>query len=481
VTRSSASTLAAVLLASGCLVGPEPALAHAPTTTTVQFDREVVHVLDDHCAMCHEERGLAFPLLSYEQTYAARWKIRQDVLDRHMAPWAAVSGYGEFANSNALTQREIDFLVSWAESFGPRNNGEVYTGIAAAPAAPKVIQAHFDFARWTLGSPDRQLTLPANTVEPLPSEAVRQITLDPGLSSDRWLRGLEYKPGDRRVVRAVSFTIRETGQWIGSWSPWYGFASLPQGLAYRLPAGSHIVAEIHYHGASEPVAERGSLALYFSNQPSARTVVTLAVNAQAVPAVPGKLLAARRLDTDVSILALQPQLAPGVQSIEVSARAPDGSIQVLLFARDVPLGWPTSYVLRRPVSLARGTELSVIEHCASDVSAPADGLSVMFTAYTGPAVATDESSAESAAQPAPAGGQRFKLTGTVKSVDAADGRLIVQHGPIPGLMGAMTMSYNARKPEDLQGVRAGDEIRSDVVVSDAGTYLEHIEVIRPAK
>ena len=34
-----------------------------------------------------------------------------------MSPWAAVPGYGDFANDNGLTQREIDFLVSWAESY----------------------------------------------------------------------------------------------------------------------------------------------------------------------------------------------------------------------------------------------------------------------------------------------------------------------------------------------------------------------------
>ncbi len=70
-----------------------------------------------------------------------------------MPPWAAVPGYGEFANDNALTQREIDFLVSWAESYGPRNNGEVFRGTTVhAPAKP--VQARTDFEEWELGKPD---------------------------------------------------------------------------------------------------------------------------------------------------------------------------------------------------------------------------------------------------------------------------------------------------------------------------------------
>ncbi len=121
---------AAALSAVGCLLSPRAVFAHAQATTTVQFDREIVRILNNHCVMCHMENGPAFPLVTYEQTYAARWKIRQSVLNRHMTPWPAVPGYGDFANDNGLTQREIDFLVSWAESYGPRNNGAVYTGVA---------------------------------------------------------------------------------------------------------------------------------------------------------------------------------------------------------------------------------------------------------------------------------------------------------------------------------------------------------------
>ena len=346
-------------LAAG-LALPWTAHAHAPLTTTVQFDREVVRILDNHCVMCHVEKGPSFPLVTYEQTYAARWKIRQNVLDRRMAPWAAVSGYGDFANSNGLTQREIDFLVSWSESFGPRNNGEVYTGIAAATAAPKVIQAHTDLDQWVLGNPDVRLALP---------ESNQRITIDPKLTTDRWLRGLEYKPGDRQAVHAVSFAVQETGQWLGSWTPWYGFVSLPRGLAYKLPARAHIVADIQPSGGQS----QGTLGLYFSDQPSQRVVTSLTLDTKATT----------RLEADTNILALEPKIRPGLQSVEVAARAPDGTTRVLLFARDIPTAWPTPYVFRQPVALPKGTELTVIEHPAPGA---AGTMPVLFSTYQGTAL-----------------------------------------------------------------------------------------------
>ncbi len=463
---------AAALGACGLLLGsPMAVLAHAQVTTTVQFDREIVHILDNHCVMCHAAGGLAFPLVTYEQTYRARWQIRQDALSRHMAPWAAVAGYGEFANDNALTQREIDFLSSWAESYGPRNNGQVYT---TAAAAPEVVQAHFDFNRWALGAPDVRLSLAARAVPPGHTAVIQRVTLDPKLSAARWLRGLEYKPGDRSVVHGVSFFLQETGQWLGSWTPWHPFMSLPEGSAWRLPAGSHIATEILYYGTSAPVTDSGSLGLYFSSaQPATpRSVTSLTLEAKGPGAV---RKAATTLAEDTNVLALQPQLIPGVESIEVAAHKPDGAVQILLFARDIPLDWPTPYVLARPVPLSKGTRLSVIEHYAAGAAASA--ATVTVTLVPGAALATE-------APHAPAGPpstQRFKLTGTVKSVDIDSGRVLVQHGEIPGFMAAMTMSYSVGKTSDLKQVAAGDQIQSDVVTGAAGTYLENIKVIKKAR
>ena len=79
------------------------AFSHETLTTTVLFDREIVRILDKHCVMCHMEKGPSFPLETYEQTWLQKRPIRADVIARHMPPWAAVPGYGQFANDNGLT------------------------------------------------------------------------------------------------------------------------------------------------------------------------------------------------------------------------------------------------------------------------------------------------------------------------------------------------------------------------------------------
>ncbi|HSU89162.1 MAG TPA: hypothetical protein VLL56_10020, partial [Terriglobia bacterium] len=91
--------MALALIAAWCSTG----LSHETLTTTVLFDREIVRILNKHCIMCHTESGPSFPLETYEQTWLQGRKIRADIIARHMPPWSAVPGYGQFANDNSLT------------------------------------------------------------------------------------------------------------------------------------------------------------------------------------------------------------------------------------------------------------------------------------------------------------------------------------------------------------------------------------------
>jgi len=331
------------------------ALPHETLTTTVLFDREIVRILDAHCVMCHAANGLSFPLETYEQTQVRGRKIRADVIARHMPPWAAFPGYGQFANDNSLTLRETQFIVSWVEGLGPRNAGNVFLNITDAAKRPQEVRAHNDFGHWALSEPDLMRPLPATTIAARSADQIKRTVIDLGLTAERRVKAVEYMPGDYRVVRAAFFTIQETGQWIGSWTPWHSSMNLPTGAAFRLPKGSHIVAEIHYRGSAEQVSDRGTLGLHFADTRAQDQVSDLVLEGKGTQ----KVRATTRLSADTRIIALRPEVQPGVQSLEVAARKPDGSTEVMLFARDIPLDWPTPYIFKQPVALPRGTELSV--------------------------------------------------------------------------------------------------------------------------
>ncbi len=352
-----------------------PVRTHETVTTTVLFDREIVRILNSHCVMCHVEGGPSFPLATYEQVWVQKRKISAAVIARHMPPWAAFSGYGRFANENVVTLRESQFIVSWMEGLGPRNAGKVFTNTAdPSTPAPPAIRAHIEFKVWQVGPPDLIRELDPITVEPKRGDAVVRTVVDAGLASDRLVRAVEYMPGDRRVVRAAFFTVQETGQWLGSWTPWYGFVKLPPGAAYRLPADAHIAAEIHYRSSNERVVDRGRLGLFFETGATAQPVSDLVLDSSGT-APPNSASTRVRAETvlaaDTDVIAMRPEMLAGVRSVEVVARRPDGGTEVLLFEKDIPLDWPTPYILARPALLHRGTILSATAYYANNTASPA--------------------------------------------------------------------------------------------------------------
>jgi hypothetical protein len=211
------------------------------------------------------------------------------------------------------------------------------------------VRASIDFDHWRLGQPQVTRALPEISLEPGKGTQVKRVILPLGLPAQR-LRALEFQPGNRRFVRAAFFTVQETGQWIGSWTPWYRFSDLPKGTHIPVPASAHIVAEIHYAGVTTSVRERGTLGLYFADGGLSAPVSDLALPAS---------LPTSTLTADIKALALRVEPSPGTNSGEVSARRPDGGTQILLFAKNFDLDWPTPFVFAKPVDLPRGSQIVV--------------------------------------------------------------------------------------------------------------------------
>jgi hypothetical protein len=375
------SVLIGVAALAAAVCWSRAASPHETVTTTVLFDREIVGILNRHCVMCHVEKGPSFPLETYEQTWLQRRKISAAVLARRMPPWPAMSGYGRFANENVVTLRESQFLVSWMEGLGPRNAGKVFTNTSRPDApAQQAVRAHIDFGAWQLGQPDLVRELEPNTVLPSAgSDGIVRTVIDLGLISERRIRAFEYMPGDRRVVRDALFTVRETGQWIGSWTPWYGFVKLPRLTAYRLPSGAHLVAQIHYHQADVAVVDRGKIGLFFDAQPGSTLVSDLVIEAKGTKRLRGETT----LGADTALLALRPDAQIGLASVELSARKPDGGTEVLLFAKDFHAGWATPYIFAEPVAVPRGTTLVVTAYASGDGNtAPPGGVRMTISAHT---------------------------------------------------------------------------------------------------
>ena len=346
--KHSIATLVIALVAAWALA-PRAAYSHNPTTTTVLFNREIATLLQRKCVQCHADGKLAMPLMTFAETRPWAEAIKEETLSRRMPPWPAERGFGAYSNDIGLTPREFEFLISWID-------GGVPEGTDPAPA----LVDHGD--HWTLGTPDL-VASPSTTsaVDARSAAAFRRVTIDTGLARDAWIRAIDFKP-DARVTRAAFLSVDGTGQYLGGWTPWQSSTELPADAAFKLPARARIAVDIMYSGASQPVADKPQLALYFASAPSPTPVITTDVRAMADARTPARVVAEFKATDARALVSMRPDVPAGTRSFEIKLMRADGSRDVLLWVKDAHQLWPTPYVFKKPVSLPAGSVLQAVAY-----------------------------------------------------------------------------------------------------------------------
>jgi protein SCO1 len=74
--------------------------------------------------------------------------------------------------------------------------------------------------------------------------------------------------------------------------------------------------------------------------------------------------------------------------------------------------------------------------------------------------------------------KHYPLQGEVIFADPAKKLITIKHGDIPGLMPAMTMTYQVAEPKQIEALQPGDKISADLVVSESKGRLEKIVLVR---
>jgi hypothetical protein len=352
------------------------ASADEPVSSAVRFNREIVRILQRKCVSCHTEPGLAMPLESYQDVRSWARAIREEILERRMPPSPAANGVRPLLNDPSLTAREIALLTTWVDGGTPRGD--------AADLPPAV-----SHAPWAAGRPDLEVQLPPQKVATDDEPYVRRVTVKGGHTADRWVRGFDVAPGDKRVLRSVFVSVSDrngSDQFIGGWTAWHAMTATPAGTAHFLPAGAILNVELHYKGWTEqetPVADATIMGLYFADAApavplrTATVTATTAAAADARPRVAGELTVREA----TTVWALRPRLeagdaiAPGM--IEVKAIRPDGGIEPILWVKDHTPDWQMPFVLRDPLTLARGSRVVLVGYGAAGAKALKASLSIV--------------------------------------------------------------------------------------------------------
>jgi hypothetical protein len=353
--RTAGLFVAGAFTAGVVLLMPAYVSTHTPITTTITFQKEVSRIFQKKCFQCHTDGNLAMALTTYKEARPWAVAIKEEILERRMPPWSAVSAYGHFSNDMSLTGREVSLILSWADGGAP--SGVL---LADEDKQPQIVPS---LGMWERGAPD--LVIPVAASKKVAASARDYSTrydITTTNSTPQWVRGIQLKPSDRRVVRYGAIHDA-TGKWIGTWTPGLPLSMLPENAGLRLAARAKITVEIGYRGTEEEAPADAELGFYYAEKAPAQTVATFDVTTAPLSIAPGKtgerLRGEMTLKAATTVTALWATPGAGATSVELTAIRPDGDVEPLLFLRYLRPEWPSPYVLREPEALPAGTRLIV--------------------------------------------------------------------------------------------------------------------------
>jgi len=350
------------------------AAAQAPTYT-----KDIAPLLNDRCATCHHPNGTApFPLTVFGEVKRHATQIGDVTKRRVMPPWKVDPSNGPFVGQHPLTPDEIDLIQRWIDGGAVEGNPN-----DAVPPAQWT-------EGWQLGKPDLVVTLAQPfTLPPDGTDVFRIFVLPIPVDAQRYVRGIEFHPGNPKVVHHANIRVDATrasrdqdeadpapgytglimrsavypdGHFLG-WTPGQVAPLAPSDLAWRLAPRTDLVVEAHMQPSGKAEVVQPSVGFYFGDRPPTRTPAMLRLGRQTIDIPAGQaqyvITDSYVLPVDVDVLALQPHAHYRLRDARGEATLPDGTVKTLLHIADWDFRWQHVYRFESPLALPKGTRLSM--------------------------------------------------------------------------------------------------------------------------
>jgi tetratricopeptide (TPR) repeat protein len=251
-------------------------------------------------------------------------------------------------------------------------------------------------AGWQLGTPDLVLESSSSFTVPASGPDVYwNFIFSPNVAARRWVRAVEIRPGQPRLVhhanllidRTASARAQETAPGKGFpgmdlvllrspfdpdghflfWKPGNTPHVEPDGFAWRLDPGNDLVLNMHLQPSGKAEEVRPSIGLYFTDKPETKFPPVMELENDAaldIPAGTRDFVVSDdfRLPLDADILAVYPHAHYLGKLLEAWATLPDGSRQWLVRIPDWDSNWQAVYYYREPVFLPRDSVIHLRYH-----------------------------------------------------------------------------------------------------------------------
>jgi hypothetical protein len=357
----------------------------------VTFNRDIAPIVYRNCAACHRPGEAApFPLLSYGDVMKKGKTIAKVTAAHVMPPWKAEPASYGYRDERRLTGDEIGLLQEWVRQGMPEGSGR-------KPEPPQFASG------WRLGEPDLIVEMPAAYHVPADGPDIyRNIAIPLELTEDKWLAAIDMRPSARATVHHVLYFADPSGRAhekppqgtepgfsgmraggatvpLGGWAVGAQPQFFPNGLALKVPKGSDLVVQYHFHPTGKAEAEKSRIGLYFAKKPPERSLTRIQMppahslfSGLEIPAGEKDFVIRDSYTLPVAIDAV------GVgahahylgRQLKMTATLPDGGVKTLLSIKDWDFAWQDRYYFQQLVPLPKGTRLEVEIHWDNSADNP---------------------------------------------------------------------------------------------------------------
>jgi mono/diheme cytochrome c family protein len=343
------------------------------------FAKDVAPVIFEACSSCHRPGGPGpFSLLTHDEVRRHATQIVQVTKSRFMPPWKADAENGPFVGQRRLSDREIALIEAWVEAGAPAGTAR------ETPNAPPATDG------WQLGTPDLVVTIPAPYSLPAePTDVFRIFAIPLPTDRERYVRGIEFLPGNARVVHHANIRLDYTastrtldtadpspgydglmprtavypdGHFLG-WTPGQLAPLVPSTFAWTLQPGADLVVQLHMQPSGAVERVQPKIGFYFSKEPPTRTPAILRLGSQGIDIPPGTahytINDSYVLPIDAELHAVQPHAHYRARDVRGTATLPDGTVKSLIHIKEWDFRWQHVYRYESPLVLPAGTRLAM--------------------------------------------------------------------------------------------------------------------------
>jgi tetratricopeptide (TPR) repeat protein len=380
--------------------------SHKPLPAgSVTYTKDIAPIVLRNCASCHRPGQTApFSLLDFADIRKRAKQIVEVTQSGFMPPWLPEKGYGAFRGERHLSDQQKGLLKQWAEDGCPE-------GI------PNTTESVRDWQEgWLLGKPDMVLSIEKPFhLGPEGPDVYRNflIALPEDFGGKRYVRGLEFLPGNPAAVHHAFFRFSEYGQardldgkdgqpgfpgmeipgdvdtgHFLSWQPGRVPHFTDEGMNWPMEAKNDLVLQLHLKRTGKEEEIKSSIGLYFTNQPPVFPIYKLLMFSYAlnIPAGESNYVARSSftLPVDVEVRAILPHAHFLAQEMKSWATLPGGKLEWLLWIRHWNFRWQGDYQYQAPVKLPKGTTISMEYHYNNSAENPDNPHNPPRTVYYGP-------------------------------------------------------------------------------------------------